>query len=133
MENFHGRSRTKGSGSGGKRKKFRDVSLSEVGGPFTATKVGEAEVREAKRTRGGGVKTKLKRAAFVNVVVKPGETKRARIRTVLESPANRHYARQNIIVKGTLIDTEIGRVRVTNRVGQDGVVNGVLAEEKKAS
>ncbi|MEM4389965.1 MAG: 30S ribosomal protein S8e [Candidatus Micrarchaeia archaeon] len=132
MENFHGRSRTKGSGSGGKRKKFRDVRRSEIGGPFTATRVGEADVRETKRVRGGGVKVKLKKASFVNVVISPGQTKRAKIRTVLDSPANRHYARQNIIVKGSIIDTELGKVRVTNRVGQDGVVNGVLIEEKKA-
>ena len=48
------------------------------------------------------------------------------MRTVIETPDNRHYARQNIVTKGAVVDTEIGKVKVTNRVGQDGVVNGKL-------
>ena len=52
--------------------------------------------------------------------------KKVTLRTVLETPDNRHYARQNIITKGAVVDTEIGKVKITNRVGQDGVVNGKL-------
>ena len=73
------------------------------------------------------MRVKLKHAAFVNVYTAQG-CKKAKIRTVLETPDNRHYARQNIITKGALIDTEMGKVRVTNRVGQDGVVNGILVK-----
>ncbi|MEM3399243.1 MAG: 30S ribosomal protein S8e [Candidatus Micrarchaeia archaeon] len=125
MEEFHGRSGRKSSGTGGRIKKHRDKRLFEIGGVFTATKVGDSDARFVSRTRGGGTKVRLRQASFVNVVTKDG-IKRAKIRTVLETPDNRHYARQNIITKGTILDTEFGKVRVTNRVGQDGVINGVL-------
>ncbi|MEW6329108.1 MAG: 30S ribosomal protein S8e [Candidatus Micrarchaeota archaeon] len=125
VEQFHGRLGTKTSGTGGRRRRFRDKNLSEMGGPFTATKVGEEDVRKFARRRGGSLKVKLKHAAFANVLTKEG-MKKVKIRTVVESRDNRHYARQNIITKGAVIDTEIGKVRVTNRVGQDGVVNGIL-------
>lgn len=125
MEQFHGSAKRKTSGSGGLRKPFCHVKRAEIGGPFTATKVGEEEVRVPRKGLGRKNKNKLKKAAFVNVLTKEG-MKKARIRTVTETPDNKHYARQNVITKGAVIDTELGKVKVTNRVGQDGVVNGVL-------
>jgi len=112
-------------GTGGKRRKMKDKKLSQVGGEFTATKVGEKEVRVVVNTRGGGKKVKVKHVTYANVVA-DGKVKKVKIRTVIETPDNRHYARQNIITKGAVIDTEAGKVKVTNRVGQDGVVNGIL-------
>ncbi|MEK6848627.1 MAG: 30S ribosomal protein S8e, partial [Nanoarchaeota archaeon] len=41
-------------------------------------------------------------------------------------PANRHFIRRNIMTKGSVIDTELGKARITSRPGQDGVVNAVL-------
>jgi small subunit ribosomal protein S8e len=124
MRQYHGGSSRKTSGSGGRVKGSSGIRLSEHGGPFTASKVSEKESRISKRGRGGNRKVKLKKAAFVNVLTEEGMRK-VKIRTVTETPDNRHHARQNIITKGAVIDTEIGKVRVTNRVGQDGVVNGV--------
>ncbi len=124
MRQYHGSSKRKTSGSGGKVKKSRIPRLSETGGPFTATKASDKESRVLKRGRGGGMKVKLKKGLYVNVLSEEGMRK-VKIRTVTETPDNRHHARQNIITKGAIIDTEIGKVRVTNRVGQDGVVNGV--------
>ncbi|MCX6709925.1 MAG: 30S ribosomal protein S8e, partial [Candidatus Woesearchaeota archaeon] len=34
--------------------------------------------------------------------------------------------RRNIIVMSTIIDTEIGKARVTSRPGQHGIINAVL-------
>ena len=130
MEGFHGKSKTKSSGSGGKKRGFRHVKRYESGRAFTATKVSENDERKVIVGRGNTVKVKLKKAAFANIVVK-GKAKKAKIRTVVESPANRHYARGNILTKGTIIDTELGKARITNRVGQDGVVNAVLLEGQK--
>ncbi len=125
MRVYHGRGIRKMGGTGGKKRPSHDKLRCHVGGEFTATKVSEKEVRQLKGTRGGGFKARLKNAAFANVV-KEGKVVKAKIRTVLETPDNRHYARQNIITKGAIIDTELGKVKVTNRVGQDGVVNGIL-------
>ncbi|MEM4634066.1 MAG: hypothetical protein QW275_02835, partial [Candidatus Anstonellaceae archaeon] len=86
---------------------------------------GKEDARTVRSGRGGTRKVKLKFAKFANVLTKDG-IKKVALRTVLETPDNRHYARQNIITKGAIIDTEIGKIKVTNRVGQDGVVNGKL-------
>ena len=125
MENYHGARGSTTKGTGGKRGKASDKKLRFVGGPFTATKVSTKEQRTLKRGRGNTAKVKLRTAKFVNVLTKEG-MKKVTLRTVLETVDNRHYARQNILTKGAVVDTEIGKVKITNRVGQDGVVNGRL-------
>ncbi|MBP2146305.1 ribosomal protein S8E [Methanofollis sp. W23] len=45
-----------------------------------------------------------------------------------ENPADINYVRRNLLTKGAIIKTEIGRARVRSRPGQDGVVNAVLIE-----
>ncbi|MEM1694864.1 MAG: 30S ribosomal protein S8e, partial [Ignisphaera sp.] len=79
---------------------------------------------------GGNTKVRLRYAVYANVFnPKTGQFTKARITAVVETPANREYARRGIIVKGTVIQTEIGRARVVSRPSQDGVVNAVLIEE----
>ena len=80
-----------------------------------------------RRGRGGAAKVKLKKAAVANVLTKAG-FKKAAIKHVVESPDNRHYARMNVITKGCIIETDIGKARVTSRPGQVGAVNAVLIE-----
>jgi small subunit ribosomal protein S8e len=125
MEQFHGKPRRKTSGSGKKQRKFRDKLLSEVGGAFASTKVDEKDEVRLDRTRGSNLKLKLKRAAFANVATPEG-MKKVKIKSVAESPDNRHHARMNIITKGAVIETEIGKAKVTSRPGQHGIVNAVL-------
>jgi small subunit ribosomal protein S8e len=126
MENYHGASGSSIKGTGGRRGRRTDKKLRYVGGTFTATKVGKEEAKQLRHTRGNTYKIKLRSAHFINVLGKDGKMKKAEIRTVLETPDNRHHARQNIVTKGAIVDTEAGKVKVTNRVGQDGVVNGKL-------
>ena len=127
---YHGRKLTK-KRTGGKIRKHSDKKLALAGGHFAATKISdsEKEIREKKRGRGGRKKVVLKYALFANVSI-PGkkETKKAKILDVLESPNNRHYARMKIITKGVIIQTDLGKARVTSRAGQHGVVNAVLLE-----
>ena len=49
-----------------------------------------------------------------------------KILNVVGNPANRHFVRRNIITKGSFVDTEKGKVRITSRPGQDGSLNGVF-------
>ena len=127
MDEYHGgRKKKVSSGSGGRKGKFRDKKLAHMGGVFSSTRVSDEPRRETQRKRGGSTRARVKRAAFVNVVVE-GKTQRVKIEGVVESH-NPHYARQNIITKGAVVNTSLGKVRVTNRVGQDGVVNGVLVK-----
>jgi len=112
------------AGTGGRRRKFKDKKLCHIGGVFAATKVAEKDVKRSVRTRGGNQIIKLKKASSINVVTKSG-TKKAKIVRVLESH-NPEFVRMGIITRNTVVETDFGKVRVTNRVGQDGIVNGVL-------
>ena len=48
------------------------------------------------------------------------------IMSVVENESDPNYVRRNILVKGAIIETDKGRVRITSRPGKDGVINGVL-------
>ena len=77
---------------------------------------------------GANKKTFMLKAQFVNVKDK-GKTQKTEIKNVLETPSNRFLARQNVLTKGTILETGLGKVKVTNRPTQEGVVNGVLLKE----
>ena len=113
--------------SGGRYIKRRKKKSYEIIGQKRSVKLGENK-RRTKRIRGGNKKVFLLKAKFVNVRGKDNKVKKIEIKNVLETPSNRFLARQNIITKGTLVDTEIGKVRITNRPSQEGVINGILAE-----
>ncbi|MEW6721822.1 MAG: 30S ribosomal protein S8e [Candidatus Micrarchaeota archaeon] len=125
MEQYH-KPHTKkvGAGTGGRRRKFRDKKLSHIGGGFASTKVADKDVKVSVRGRGGSYGIKLKKASMINVVGKDGKMKKVGIKRVVESH-NPEFVRMNIITKGAVVETELGKVRITNRVSQDGVVNGV--------
>lgn len=89
-------------------------------------KLGEVK-RKTARVRGGNKKTYLLNANVVNVTDK-GKTQKLEIKNVVQTPSNRFLARQNVLTKGTIVETEKGNVRITNRPTQQGVVNGVLVE-----
>ena len=57
---------------------------------------------------------------------KSGKSSSTKIVEVVENSANPNYVRQNIITKGSIIETEKGKAKVTSRPGQHGVVNAVL-------
>ena len=126
MQQYHKSHNKKVSaGTGGKRLASMDKRRAHVGGVFTNTKVADNDQREQKRIRGGNKRVRLKRAAFANVRNKSGKIVKTKILGVVESH-NPEYVRGNIITKGAIVNTELGKVRVTNRVGQDGIVNGVI-------
>ncbi len=112
--------------SGGKYKKNRKKKLYEAQGKKRIVKLGE-EKRRRKRIRGGNMRVFMLRAKFVNVF-KDGKAKKFEIKNVLETPSNRFLARQNVITKGTIVETEIGKIKITNRPTQEGVLNGILIE-----
>ena len=78
------------------------------------------------KVRGGNNKTIVLRANSANILTKSGKTEKAQIINVMETPQNRFFARQNRLMKGAIIETSLGKARVTNRPSQDGNVNAVL-------
>ncbi|MFA6974226.1 MAG: 30S ribosomal protein S8e [Parcubacteria group bacterium] len=115
--------------SGGRYKKNRKKKSYEISGQQRKVKLGE-EKKRTKRTHGGNIKRFVLKTKFVNVHPKSGKgvAKKVEIKNVLETPSNRFLARQNIMTKGTIVETELGKVKLTNRPSQEGIVNGILVE-----
>lgn len=127
MTQWQMRSRRKPTGSLkgrlSKKKKY------ERGRDYISTHLAKTRAREI-RTRGGSKKTITLATDVANIMV-DGRAQKTKIKTVLENPADPHLVRRNIITKGAIIDTELGKARVTSRPGRDGAVNAVLIEGKK--
>lgn len=118
--------------TGGKPSVSKKKTRSQLGSVPTETKIDETR-RQARRMSGGDMKQTLSASNVANVADRAAKKIRvAKITSVAENAANLHYVRRNIITRGAVIETDIGRARVTSRPGQDGVVNAVLLEEKKA-
>ncbi|ADL19673.1 30S ribosomal protein S8e [Acidilobus saccharovorans 345-15] len=105
-----------------------------MGDYFVPTVLGDSRDVRVKRVMGGNYKLSLRTVteAIVNDP-KTGKSVKAKILAVVSTPANREYARRNIITKGTIIRTSAGLARVTSRPGQDGIVNAILVEGQQAS
>ncbi|MEM2932629.1 MAG: 30S ribosomal protein S8e [Candidatus Pacearchaeota archaeon] len=112
--------------SGGRKRAYRKKKKFEIKKFLKEIKLGE---RKAKiiRMRGGNYKVALLRESWANVA-KDGKVQKVKILDVLETPANRLLARSQLLMKGAIIKTELGKARITSRPGQDGVVNAVLIE-----
>ena len=111
--------------SGGRIVRSRGKRKFEMGREPADTHL--APVRSKKiRTYGGNEKMRLFRCDIANVTDEGGITRKCTIETVEGNPANQYYTRRNIITKGAIIKTNLGSARVTNRPGQEGVVNAVL-------
>lgn len=79
------------------------------------------------RTKGANRKTKAKTTDVAYVVdPKNNKTTKTEIVSVVENAANIHYVRRNIMNKGAIIDTKLGKAKITSRPGQTGTVNAVL-------
>jgi len=114
--------------SGGRYKGQRKKKLFEKVGKVRTVKLKETKKKKMK-TRGGSIKTVLLCADTANIVdKKTKKARKAKIITVIETPSNRFLARQNILVKGAIINTEIGRAKITNRPSQESTVEAILIE-----
>jgi len=79
------------------------------------------------KTKGGKEKQKLFRTDKVNVFnAKEKKHQVISIKTVVDSPANRNFVRRNIMTLGTVVETPLGKARITSRPGQNGSLDAVL-------
>jgi len=112
--------------TGGINKSHLKKNLHSLGRAPTFTRLGKRKTKVL-RVRGGKLKTVLLSDEFVNLFDKGDKGyKKVKIKTVLENPANRHFIIKNIMTKGTIIETEVGKARITSRPGQEGTINAVL-------
>lgn len=115
--------------TGGRYKRVIVRRMSRLGRLPVLTKLGVYK-RKSLRVIGAGRKEKLLSANKVNVFdPKSRKHEVLDVKTIVENPANRHYVRRNILTKGSVVETEKGKVKVTSRPGQEAVLNGVLVQE----
>ena len=117
--------------SGGLYHASRKSKLYENTGQVRTVKLGPSKGKIL-RVRGGHIKAVLLSSDTANVFnPKTKVSKVVKITNVIETPANRFLARQNVLRKSSVIETELGKARITNRPSQEGNVQAVLLNEAK--
>jgi len=113
--------------TGGRYKRgYKKKKAYELGRFPAFTKLEKRRVKYV-RTMGNHRKVRMLSTDTANLFnPKTKKYEKAKITTIVENPANRHFVRRNIMTKGTVIDTDKGKARITSRPGQDGTVNAVL-------
>ncbi|BDZ70929.1 30S ribosomal protein S8e [Methanobacterium petrolearium] len=115
--------------TGARAKSNRNKRKMEFGREPAETKIGDRRIKNI-RTKGGNEKIRLTNEQSINVVdPKTQKVKLAEIISVVENSANSHFVRRNIITKGAVVETSAGKVKVTSRPGQEGIINGVIIAE----
>jgi small subunit ribosomal protein S8e len=118
--------RSKRKQTGALYKAYRKKKKHELGRLPSLTKIGERRAVNI-RTRGNNRKVRILSTDTANLFdPKTKKHEQVKIKTILENPANRHFVRRNIMTKGSIIETEKGKAKITSRPGQDGTVNAVL-------
>ena len=127
MAQWHGISRRKPSG--GRKVQARGKRSTEISTEKQLALIGESKTKIYRRTGGNS----LVRVLAANKVSindpKTGKTSLGTIENVVENESDPNYVRRNVLVKGAIIETDKGRVKITSRPGKDGVINGILVNE----
>ena len=98
----------------------------EIGRERHLTTIGPTRIKKV-RTRGQNKKSRAKTTDIAYVIdPNSNKTTKTEIVTVVENEANIHYVRRNIINKGAIIETKLGKAKVTSRPGQTGAINAIL-------
>jgi small subunit ribosomal protein S8e len=114
--------------TGGRLRLSRKKRKTEIGSEVILPAMGPEQLQKI-RTTGGHTKVRILATNMVNVTdPATGKTQRIPFTTVKENPANPHYVRRNIITRGAVVETKLGKARITSRPGQDGVSNAILVK-----
>ena len=114
--------------TGGRYHASRGKKRFEIGRSPADTIIGITRVKTI-RVTGGNTKVRALRCEFANVSdKKTGKVQKVKINSVAENVANPNYARRNLMTKGAIITTELGKAQIVSRPGQDGVINAILIE-----
>ena len=85
------------------------------------------EKKKKQRIMGGNEKLKLFATSFVNVTdPNTNKTSKYKIVSFNSNAASQDLNRRHVLTKGAIVETELGKVKITSRPGQHGVINGVL-------
>ncbi|TFG00238.1 MAG: 30S ribosomal protein S8e [Promethearchaeota archaeon] len=124
MARWQARSRRKYTGK--KYRRSRKKRKRELERHPIDTTIGEKRIKR-QRTMGGNEKLKLFSADHINVTdPTTNETKNVEILGFEENLASKDLNRRHVLTKGAVVETELGKVRITSRPGQQGILNGLL-------
>ncbi|MBP2143268.1 small subunit ribosomal protein S8e [Methanococcus voltae] len=128
MAVWQGRSGRKSTGA--KLRRIVKKHKREMGNSPVETHLTDSVKIKILRGRGGSKKVKLERTNYANVFDQEAKVcKKVTITNVIDNVANKHYIRRNVVTKGAIVETEMGKAKVTSRPGQDGIVNAILIKE----
>lgn len=113
--------------TGGKYHKQRKKKLHERKNQEHSLTLGDTKSKKI-TSRGGNKKVVLLKTNVANIITK-GKKSKTKIKNVLETPQNNFLARQNKLMRGVIIETELGKARITNRPSQEGHINADLIKE----
>jgi len=130
MAHWHGISRRKPTGGRLKRpNRYRGKRRTEIAAEKQFTTIGEPN-RKVYRKRSGSQTVRALHDNVVNVAdTKSGKVTQSGLTNVMENPADPNYVRRNIVTKGAIVETDMGKVRITSRPGSHGALSGVLLDE----
>ena len=116
MAKWHGISRRKPSGGRLKRpNRYRGKRRTEVSSEAQYAYIGEKDDRKMYRKNAGSQTARLLSANTVNVnIPKEGKTVKATINSVIANDADPNFIRRNIVTKGSIVDTSMGKVKITS-------------------
>jgi small subunit ribosomal protein S8e len=114
--------------TGAKLHRYRRFRKREMGRDPSETQIGEYHMN-AIRVHGGQYKQKTLRVNFVNTYIpKENKVKKLEIKRFLQNGASVDYQRRSILTRGAIVETELGKVKITSRPGQIASLSGVLIE-----
>lgn len=121
MAQWHRKSKRKATGAllntHRKKKKY------ERGRDFLPANIGESRI----------VARKSKKRTALSIgeanILSNGKIQKTKILSVAENRADAQFIRRNILTKGAVVETELGKARITSRPGQHGIVNAVTVEK----
>lgn len=115
--------KAKRKATGGKIIPARKKKKFELGREPTKTQIGD--VKTARLKSMGFVKKTAVISSNVASVSDPATKKvaKAKIIKIVENKANAQYVKQGIITRGAILETDKGKVIVTSKPGQHGIIN----------
>ena len=130
MAQWHGISRRKPSGARLKHpNRYRGKRRTEISSEKQFAFIDENRQTKVYRKRSGNITVRVLKENMINVSDSSGKTQRVEMTNVVENGADPNYVRRNILTKGAIVETELGRARITSRPGMDGIISGVVIDE----
>ncbi len=117
--------RSKRKITSGRLHEHRKSRRSEIGRDYVPAHLSDKQKVKKIRTTGGNKKFVAIEVRYANIFVND-KAQKVEIKNVIENKANPHLVRRNIITKGAIIETDLGKAIVTSRPGQDGIVNAKI-------